>query len=785
MFGRAGTNLSKHIVAFWLVWNQFVCPVISSVPATYLPYLHKIAEASADFLLGGTVIPLGTHTRFRSLRTETQNESGMLNRTVLVSYRYPEKSIIAETAANAPSWLSGSEPHAPYRLLQAIQDQYNISRPLLTLNTDDVHDRAANVVTRNLVLARLYHKLVNPTSSLLIGLQMSSLPFDCAYLPGLHMEVLSASGTHSAQSMRETLLKDPFVEDVWIDEILVGEMVENQESATDKTLFGAARARVAAAEKVHSVLASLPNVVAKSDSDIETEVLFEPQLKGVSASPNDTHYADQWGHHHPRVGINAPRVWQEWTAEGTEFTIALVDSGVDLEHFDLRTQFWRNWGESDCFDGIDNDGNGYIDDCVGWDWIDNDNIPQDENGHGTASAGIIAAVANNGMGVAGVCWGCRLMVLRTLDKDIRGTISGFIKAIDYAVVQGVKVSNNSYGGRGSSFASLKTAVRRARKQGMIFVAAAGNYGSNNDLTGLQPTYPASYNDSNVVAVAAIDEEGNLAPFSCYGKRSVDIAAPGVKIISTGLGNRYTYMDGTSFATPFVSAAAALLWSWQPELSADEVIERLLANVRKLPSLSTRIASGGTLDLHGAMFQQSYPHENWQHERPGLHYGEFTKRVMDLQEENCDDIDICPHNSECVDTTRGLRCRCILGYRHIKGKCISDNQCSPTDPTRQCRSTEICEVSGSGFKCVCRPGFAKEKGQGDCHDIDECALDTFICPREATCLNTQGSFDCQCPLGSKWNGLAWIQKGASCEIDRKPGVARKGSNRGEVQFSGQG
>eukprot|EP01053_Blabericola_migrator_P006481 Blabericola_migrator_1__6480@NODE_326_length_9761_cov_41_862080_g263_i0_p2_GENE_NODE_326_length_9761_cov_41_862080_g263_i0NODE_326_length_9761_cov_41_862080_g263_i0_p2_ORF_typecomplete_len850_score65_87Peptidase_S8/PF00082_22/3_6e68EGF_CA/PF07645_15/0_0008EGF_CA/PF07645_15/77EGF_CA/PF07645_15/3_4e14EGF_MSP1_1/PF12946_7/2_7e06EGF_MSP1_1/PF12946_7/57EGF_MSP1_1/PF12946_7/0_0018EGF_3/PF12947_7/0_16EGF_3/PF12947_7/5e03EGF_3/PF12947_7/1_4e07FXa_inhibition/PF14670_6/0_17FXa_inhibition/PF14670_6/9_7e02F len=825
------TGISMKRMILWLgvlIWCQcagyrLATSAAPLPPAAHLKYLNHVSEASSDFLLAGRgkqglFASLIGHDR-RFLRQGAEAPSSLqqtssvidtqehrVSQTVLVSYRFPKRpSPIEHTRSERPSRerqpreytrrhpMSGMmSTETPYRVLQTVREHYNISQPITSAEDEDVlEDRSANIVTRNMVLARLFQSLQPANKTLLVGLQKAKegLPFNCSYLTGLHMEVMSADKHRlTAEDLRSRLLQDPFVEDVWVDEILEGEDFLPQSRHVNSSnyddrddlertmpLEGSARGSKHAVAEVSipasspiSTLANLPNVQrlpgtsnggTRDDSD--GVYLFEPLMKGVSASPNDTFYSDQWGHHHAKFGINSPSVWQEWTGEGTDFVVALVDSGVDLDHPDLRNQYWRNKGETDCFDGIDNDGNGYVDDCLGWDWVDNDNVPQDENGHGTASAGIIAASANNGLGVAGVCWGCRLMVLRTLDKDIRGTISGFIKAIDYAVVQGVKVSNNSYGGRGSSFASLKTAVRRARKQGMIFVAAAGNYGSNNDLTAFQPTYPASYNDTNIISVAAIDNEGNLAPFSCYGKKSVDIAAPGVRILSTGLGNRYTHMDGTSFATPFVSAAAALLWSWQPELSADDVISRLLTNVRKIPSLHSRVTSGGTLDLYGAIFQHPGtrpPSNELQHVD--------DPPPFDLQTARCEYHDLCPENSDCVDTAKGLRCRCRIGFRHVKGRCVSNNQCSMSDASRQCKSTELCDTSGTGSRCICRPGFARENGHGECLDIDECALDTYICPREATCLNTQGSFDCQCPSGFKWNGLAWVQRGASCELDRK-------------------
>ncbi|CDJ57766.1 subtilisin-like protease, putative [Eimeria maxima] len=232
-----------------------------------------------------------------------------------------------------------------------------------------------------------------------------------------------------------------------------------------------------------------------------------------------------------RWGIEAPNAWEVWTGQGLKprFTIAVIDSGVDYEHPDLQNQIWRNPDEI-CGNGIDDDFNGFVDDCIGWDFVKGTNLPMDDNGHGTASAGIIAAEPNNGIGLTGVCWGCDILVLKALNEDIKGTISAFARSLDYAIGKGIMLSNNSYGGRGSGFRGLQEAVQRARQAGMIVVAAAGNYNGNND-NDKQPVFPASYDLDNVVSVAAISRNGQLAPFSSYGKKQVDVAAPG--LIATG------------------------------------------------------------------------------------------------------------------------------------------------------------------------------------------------------------------------------------------------------------
>ncbi|KAL8454916.1 hypothetical protein Emag_001282 [Eimeria magna] len=296
-----------------------------------------------------------------------------------------------------------------------------------------------------------------------------------------------------------------------------------------------------------------------------------------------------------RWGIEAPTAWDVWTGHGLKprFTVAVIDSGVDYEHPDLKNQIWRNPDEI-CGNGIDDDFNGFVDDCIGWDFVKGTSMPMDENGHGTASAGIIAAEPNNGIGLTGVCWGCDILVLKALNEDIKGTISAFARSLDYAIGKGVMISNNSYGGRGSGFRGLEEAVQRARQAGMIVVAAAGNYNGNND-NDKQPVFPASYDLDNVVSVAAISRNGQLAPFSSYGKRQVDVAAPGANIMTTSAKKSYRSVSGTSFAVPMVTGTLALLWTRRPQLNYRQVIHRMLRSVKKNPHLEGLIATAGTVD----------------------------------------------------------------------------------------------------------------------------------------------------------------------------------------------
>jgi subtilisin-like proprotein convertase family protein len=238
---------------------------------------------------------------------------------------------------------------------------------------------------------------------------------------------------------------------------------------------------------------------------------------------------------------------------------------------------------------------GPSDDLIGWDYANNDNDPMDDDGHGTHVSGTIGAVGNNGIGVAGVDWNVQIMPLKFLGADGSGFLSGAVSALYYAVAHGARVSNNSYGGA-TYYAGMAMAIADARAAGHIVVAAAGNSGGNNDVT---PSYPANYNYDNVLAVAATDHNNQLASFSNYGG-TVDLAAPGVSILSTTPNSSYTYYSGTSMATPHVTGAVALLWDLHPDWSYGQVINRILSTVDPLPSLAGKVATGGRLDVGRAI-----------------------------------------------------------------------------------------------------------------------------------------------------------------------------------------
>jgi subtilisin family serine protease len=341
---------------------------------------------------------------------------------------------------------------------------------------------------------------------------------------------------------------------------------------------------------------------------------LEPDFALWSAATvsNDTYASNLWGLHNtgqsggtPDADIDAPEAWDLARGDGS-VVVGVIDSGVDYSHPDLQANVWINRGEI-AGNGLDDDGNGYRDDVRGWDFYNNDADPMDDNGHGTHVAGTIAAAGNNGAGVVGVNWNAKVMALKFLGADGTGSLSAAVGAINYATTMSsqygvnIKLTNNSWSGGGYS-STLYDAIRRSGQTGMLFVAAAGNggadgVGDNNDSL---PTYPAGYELPNVLSVAATDHNDALGSFSNYGSASVDLAAPGVNILSTTPGGGYGYSNGTSMAAPHVSGVAALAWSYAPAASADAVRSAILGGVDAKGSLAGKVATGGRLNADNTL-----------------------------------------------------------------------------------------------------------------------------------------------------------------------------------------
>jgi len=322
--------------------------------------------------------------------------------------------------------------------------------------------------------------------------------------------------------------------------------------------------------------------------------------------PNDPQVGQLWGMENSGqtggtrdADIDAAAAWGISTGS-RNVVVAVIDTGVDWRHPDLAANLWVNAGET--ANGLDDDGNGLVDDVYGYNFAANTGDPMDDNGHGTHVAGTIAAVGDNGVGVAGVNWSGSIMALKFLRADGSGTTSDAIRAINYATMQrvrfgvNVRVINMSWGGGGFSSA-LRDAIQAAGDAGILAVAAAGNSARNNDLN---PQYPSSYDCSTLVAVAATDSRDQLASFSNYGAASVDLAAPGVSILSTYPNNRYVTLSGTSMATPHVAGVAALAWSVAPNATVAEIKNALLGGVDRVSSLGGKVLTGGRLNAYNTL-----------------------------------------------------------------------------------------------------------------------------------------------------------------------------------------
>ncbi|AWB65018.1 hypothetical protein C2869_00535 [Saccharobesus litoralis] len=324
----------------------------------------------------------------------------------------------------------------------------------------------------------------------------------------------------------------------------------------------------------------------------EPEVIFE-----VLAIPNDEHFDQLWGlDNQYDTDINAPEAW-DITQGNEQIVIGVIDSGIDYQHEDLAPNVWQNPNEIPS-NGIDDDGNGYIDDIYGIDTYNNDTDPYDDNAHGTHVAGTIAAKANNSIGIAGVAPNVKIISCKFISSWGWGTSAGAIECLDYfydlKMNHNINIiaTNNSWGG-GLESQLLKDAIEKHNQANIAFIAAAGNSSINLDSF---PQYPAAYDNENIVSVAAVNIEENLAYFSNYGTQNVDIAAPGVGIYSTIPGNSYEYFSGTSMAAPHVAGAYALVDSLYPDYTLSQKINLISKVGKTQPALQGRVGSGKSLAL---------------------------------------------------------------------------------------------------------------------------------------------------------------------------------------------
>jgi hypothetical protein len=330
----------------------------------------------------------------------------------------------------------------------------------------------------------------------------------------------------------------------------------------------------------------------RADPDVE---YAEPDyLVHAMVVPGDPQYSGLWG----LAAIHAPEAW-DVTTGSSSVVVATIDTGIDYNHSDLKANLWVNSPELAGTTGMDDDGNGVVDDIYGYNAIANNGNPMDDNSHGTHVAGTIGAVGNNGIGVVGVNWSVQIMACKFLNASGSGYTSDAVECLQYIKQmksRGVNIvaTNNSWGGGGYSQA-LYDAINA--QQEILFIAAAGNSAANNDATA---SYPADYDLPNIIAVAATTSTDGLAGFSNVGRRTVHAGAPGSNILSTIPGNKYGTMSGTSMATPHVTGLAALLKAQDGTRGWREIKNLILASGDPLPSLDGKTITGRRINASAAV-----------------------------------------------------------------------------------------------------------------------------------------------------------------------------------------
>ena len=362
-------------------------------------------------------------------------------------------------------------------------------------------------------------------------------------------------------------------------------------------------------DRIYLIDLSGKSDIVKAIKDINNDSRIEyaepNYIYHTTEIPNDPNFSELWGLHNTGqnggiadADIDAPEAWDTQTGSSS-VVIAVIDTGVDYTHPDLAGNIWTNLGEI-AGNGIDDDGNGFVDDIHGYDFVNNDGDPMDDHYHGTHCAGTIGAVGNDNIGIVGVNWSVSIMPVKFLSASGSGSTLDAIASVEYATLMGADIMSNSWGG-GSYSQALEDAISAANDAKVLFVAAAGNSSSNNDTS---PHYPSSYDVPNVIAVAATDRNDNKASFSCYGAASVDLGAPGVSIYSTKPDNTYGALSGTSMACPHVAGAAGLIKAQYPLLTGDEIKTRLFGGVDPIPSMDGITVTGGRLNIYNSLDNDS-------------------------------------------------------------------------------------------------------------------------------------------------------------------------------------
>ena len=341
-----------------------------------------------------------------------------------------------------------------------------------------------------------------------------------------------------------------------------------------------------------------------NDKDVIERFRHNPKIEYVEPNyeiqafltPNDARFSELYAMRNTGqtggtagADIKATSAWDVFTGD-PNLLVGVIDTGIDYNHPDLIDNVWTNPGETPG-NGIDDDNNGYVDDVHGYDFVNNDGDPFDDNGHGSHCSGTIAGTGNNSIGVAGVNWHAKIAGIKFLNSGGSGSTAGAIAGIQYSIVIGCRLTSNSWGG-GAFSQALLDAINAAGAANQLFVAAAGNASQNTDVT---PSYPASYNTPYIISVAATDHNDNLASFSNFGATSVDLAAPGVNILSLQPGGGYQMLSGTSMATPHVAGVVALAMGRFPNAPNLQIKQLVLNAVDHKAQLAGKCLTGGRLN----------------------------------------------------------------------------------------------------------------------------------------------------------------------------------------------
>ncbi|QTA86592.1 carboxypeptidase regulatory-like domain-containing protein [Desulfonema magnum] len=493
--------------------------------------------------------------------------------------------------------------------------------------------------------------------------QSSGLQPVISVIPESHdfgsLPVQTSSKRRSSQYLTSQMFSSEFEKPTPAIQI-ASEYIENQVIIKMKPGKRRSRGPIIQKSLNATAIAELPSIgaevweVPEDVEDVLTRYWNDPAVEYIepnyiirlnNATPDDPGFSELWGLNNTGqtsgqtdADIDAPEAWEIET--GNEVVVAVIDSGVDYNHPDLATNMWKNPGEIPD-NGIDDDGNDYVDDVYGYDFINGDSDPYDGDYHGTHCAGTIAAVGNNGIGITGVNWSAKIMALKA------GRVTDAVRAIGYAVKMGAKITSNSWGIDEYS-RSLHEAIQKANDAGQLFIAAAGNDGLDNDSS---PHYPSSYTLDNIIAVASTDRHDHRSSFSNYGLTSVDLGAPGSAIYST-IPNGYRTISGTSMATPHVSGVASLIWSKYPWLTATQVKEAILSSVDPVADLQGKTVTGGRLNAYNALVRAGQNQQIFTVSNIGgddLAIGQLSVSSADfyMQDDTCSGQTITPGESRTV------------------------------------------------------------------------------------------------------------------------------------------